>query len=242
MNISVRSHSLQYYTNYINYTAETAGRSFTTFTTPYSSNYIVLYITSLWIKGNSAYPVQFHIYPSVVNATHYMWNATVYRQITLTNVHFSLVIFNSDDVESSKKYFIVLQKWYNDMEGGFIALPIEFVDNFIMGLTSFEAVKGNCGHEYQWEFVNKTVDGVETFGANMLRSWHINDRCGLSWTESSIFYMMTWQCDPPFYYFNLSSGMCQPLCGGFNIEIPSAYTCDPCQNSKCYQCATNTTL
>lgn len=29
--------------------------------------------------------------------------------------------------------------------------------------------------------------------------------------------MMTWRCDPPYYYFNLTSGKCQTLCGGFNI-------------------------
>ena len=74
-----------------------------------------------------------------------MWNATVYQYIRLTNIHFSIVIFNSADVESSKKYFIVLQKWYNDANGGFIALPIEFVDNFIMGVTAFEASVANCG-------------------------------------------------------------------------------------------------
>lgn len=31
------------------------------------------------------------------------------------------------------------------MNGGFTTIPQEFVDNFIMGLTSFETVDGYCG-------------------------------------------------------------------------------------------------
>lgn len=63
----------------------------------------------------------------------------------ITNIHFSQIIFNSDDVQSSKKYFIVYETWINDMNGGFIEIPQEFVDNFIMGVTAFETVDGRCG-------------------------------------------------------------------------------------------------
>ena len=112
--------SLKYYVNTINYTAQAAGQQFTQFTTPYSGNYIVLFMTSLWIKGRTGYPVQFHVYPEVVNATHYLWNVTVYRRVMVTNVKFSQIMFNSDDVQSSEQYFIVYSKWYNDMEGGFL--------------------------------------------------------------------------------------------------------------------------
>ena len=137
---------LTYYTNTINYTAQTAGSQFRTFTEPLSSNYIVIFMTSLWIRGKTGYPVEFHIYPEVVNSSHYLWNITLYRRTLVTNVHFSEIIFNSDDVQSSEQYFIVYSRWYNDIDGGFLPVPIEFKDNFIMGLTSFEAVNGNCGH------------------------------------------------------------------------------------------------
>ena len=36
------------------------------------------------------------------------------------------------------------------MEGGFLPIPIEFVDNFIMGVTAFEVTDAACGFEYQW--------------------------------------------------------------------------------------------
>ena len=39
-------------------------------------------------------------------------------------------------------------------------IPIEFVDNFIMAITSFEAENGGCGFVYDWSFVNKTIGGV----------------------------------------------------------------------------------
>ena len=40
---------------------------------------------------------------------------------------------------------IFFSKWYNDMNGGFLPIPIEFIDNFIMGVTSFEQTDAACG-------------------------------------------------------------------------------------------------
>ena len=56
VNISTRSSTATtYYSNTINYTAQSAGMTFRKFTTPLSSNYIVLFITSLWTRGYSSY-------------------------------------------------------------------------------------------------------------------------------------------------------------------------------------------
>ena len=74
-----------------------------------------------------------------------MWNITLWKNVLVTNVHFSEIIFNSDDVESSEKYYIVFQKWYNDIDGGFLVIPEAFKDNFIMGITSFENSDAACG-------------------------------------------------------------------------------------------------
>ena len=86
-----------------------------------------------------------------------------------------------------------------------------------MGITSFEAVKANCGFEYQWEFNNSTVNGNTTFGVDLLYSWTTRNTCGFSWSESSILYMMTWQCVAPYTFFNLTSGLCQDFCGAFTF-------------------------
>lgn len=140
-------------------------------------------MTSLWIRGSfndgvTYYPVQFHIASQVLNTSHYLLNATLRTSCMVTNVHFSQIIFNSDDIASSEKYYVVFGKWYNDMNGGFTPIPAAFVDNFIMGVTSFETVDGHCGFEYQWEFA--TVGGE--FGVQLLRSWTIPDTCGFSWS------------------------------------------------------------
>jgi len=33
-----------------------------------------------------------------------------------------------------------------------------------MGATTFEVTDAGCGFEYQWQFVNKTVNGSDVFG------------------------------------------------------------------------------
>ena len=81
--------SLTYYVNEINYTSQAAGQQFTQFTNPLSGNYIVIFMTSLWIRATTGYPVQFHITPTVLNITHYQWNITLYQNLLVTNVHFS---------------------------------------------------------------------------------------------------------------------------------------------------------
>jgi hypothetical protein len=141
----------------------------------------------------------------------------VTSKVSVTNVHFSEVIFNADDVESSQKYSVVYETWNNDANGGFRAFPIEFRDNFIMGVTSFEVSKANCGFEYQWEYATQTVGGVTEDGINVLLSWTLTNTCGFSLSVSSVLYMMTWQCDPPFLYFNLTTRLCQTLCGGYTV-------------------------
>ena len=48
-------------------------------------------------------------------------------------------------MQSSGTYFIVFSRWFNNMDGGFLDIPIEFVDNFIMGVTAFEVTDAACG-------------------------------------------------------------------------------------------------
>jgi len=91
-----------------------------------------------------------------------------------------MIIFNSDDIQKSNKYYVIFGKWYNDINGGWTEIPQAFVDNFIMGVTSFETIDGHCGFEYQWEFANNSVTGV--FGVELLRSWTLTDTCGFSWS------------------------------------------------------------
>ena len=63
VNISDKSSSEKFYVNTINYTSQASGRAFTQFTTPYTGNYIVIFMTSLWIAGTFGKPLKFHVYP-----------------------------------------------------------------------------------------------------------------------------------------------------------------------------------
>ena len=53
--------------------------------------------------------------------------------------------------------------------------------------------------------------------------------------------MMTWQCDAPYLFFNLTSQLCQTDCGAFTVADPTTNTCEPCVNTLCYQCDSGNT-
>jgi hypothetical protein len=107
-------------------------------------------MTSLWIRGTFGFPIIFNIEAQVLNQSYYRLNASVYEMTNVTNVHFSLVIFNKDDVESSHKYFVVYEQWQNTANASFLEIPSAFIDNFIMGVTSFQVYDADCQFEYQW--------------------------------------------------------------------------------------------
>lgn len=108
-----------------------------------------------------------------------------------------------------------------------------------MAVTQFTTVSGQCGFEYQWFF---TANGTVPFGVNLISSWTVNSWCGFATVKSTIFYMMTWKCNGPYFYFNLSSNMCQDMCGSYYFGNTTTYTCDPCIDTTCYSCNTSTSL
>jgi len=68
VNITAKATSLKYFTEYINYTSQAATRPYNTFTSPLNSNIIVLFMTSLWIRGTIGNdtvqnPIDLRIYP-----------------------------------------------------------------------------------------------------------------------------------------------------------------------------------
>jgi site-specific DNA-adenine methylase len=58
-------------------------------------------MTNLWIQGTFGVPLQFHVTPTIVSTQIYKLNATLLTNAMITNVHFSQVIFNTVDIESS---------------------------------------------------------------------------------------------------------------------------------------------
>jgi hypothetical protein len=118
-----------------------------------------------------------------------------------------------------------------NVNGGFKELPEEFVDNFIMGLTDFETVDGKCGFEYQWIYA---VENGE-FGVDILYSEQVSGWCGFSKMTSTIFYMMTWKCEHPTPFFNLTTSLCQDECGLYYYENNTVLQCYSCEFG-CAEC------
>lgn len=91
--------------------------------------------------------------------------------------------------------------------GGFIPIPVEFVDNFIMGFTDFSSDRTSSIMDFQWDFASSSgVHGVKmpksvgqtplTLGTTVIK------RVGYT-----LFYMKTWIC-PNQTYFNPSKNLC----------------------------------
>lgn len=144
-----------------------------------------------------------------------------------------MIVFNEDDVESSKKYVLVFYTWETTSAGGFVEVPSAFVDNFILGMTDFDAVDGACIISYNWTFT--TVSGK--FGVQLATSTPgaTSYKCGLSRIKSTAFYMKTWQCPTQNPYFNLTSNLCQNGCSAYFFANTSVLQCQNCEwgCSKC---------
>ena len=57
-------------------------------------------------------------------------------------------------MESSRQYVIVYENYDLNGTGGFIEVPVEFVDNFILGFVDFTTEKTKAAIYFNWEFVN----------------------------------------------------------------------------------------
>ena len=128
-----------------------------------------------------------------------------------------MIVYDEADVLSSEKYFIITERIDYPTEGGFYKFPIQFTDNFIMGLVDFSGIRGQIVLHYNWEF--GTVDGE--YGAIIEKSlpneWSRLGVYALTRQGTMVFYMKTWLCPEGYDYFNLTTDMCQDECGGYNF-------------------------
>ena len=74
-------------------------------------------------------------------------------KIIIHKLHFSQIIYDEEDVEFSKEYVITAEKLDLDNSGGFLEIPQEFVDNFILGLTDFSTDSMSTVLVFNWNFV-----------------------------------------------------------------------------------------
>ena len=135
----------------------------------------------------------------------YLINITVGINIIVERLQYSMIIFDEADVLSSNTYFLVYYVVEFTSNGGFIPVPAEFTDNFIMGFLEFTSDRTRMAITFTWDFA--TVNGTHgvqmpvTVGRSPLKTFN-------NITRFTVFYMKTWLC-PNDTYINLTSNMCE---------------------------------
>jgi hypothetical protein len=123
----VASLSVKTYTNTINYTlqAQTIGSSYTTFSNPLTNNKILLFMTSMYISGVNDfagppfYALNLLVSANPVTTTTYLLTITYSINSAMTRLHFSMIIFDQADVQSSGQYMLIYDKICYGSTGGF---------------------------------------------------------------------------------------------------------------------------
>ena len=88
----------------------------------------------------------------------YLINITVGINIIVERLQYSMIIFDEADVLSSNTYFLVYYVVEFTSNGGFIPVPAEFTDNFIMGFLEFTSDRTRMAITFTWDFT--TVNGT----------------------------------------------------------------------------------
>lgn len=98
VNITLNRTTPNYYTNIINYTQQAVGLPYTTFLEPLNRNKVLLFLTSLFIRGTSGSgainPINFFVNSSVYSTTQYKISVELGVRSFITKLHFSIVIFD----------------------------------------------------------------------------------------------------------------------------------------------------
>ena len=126
VNISTKSTTLQTYTNRINYTQQAGSRTFKQFSVPLENSKVLLFLTTLFIKGTNEnlfpgiYPIDMNIYTEIESTSEYSITVTLETKINIIRLHFSQLIFDAEEVQKTRKYVLVYQNLNFDVSGGFI--------------------------------------------------------------------------------------------------------------------------
>lgn len=134
----------------------------------------------------------------------YSLNVSFGINAVIQKLHFSMIIFDQADVESSGQYVLVYEKFDFPKTGGFIPIPSQFYGNAIIGFVEFSSNQTGTCIDFKISF--QTVSGVD--GAYMPPSLpKPNPTLPLTRLGFSLFYMKTWLC-PNGTFFNITSGLC----------------------------------
>lgn len=113
VNISVKgtTTSPSIYTNTINFTQQSAGRLYQYFSTPLSSNKILLFMTSFFHSGTgesvTINPITILIDYTILTNQTYKLMVSLGIKDKVDKLHFSMIVFDQADVERSGLYLLI---------------------------------------------------------------------------------------------------------------------------------------
>lgn len=133
--------SIKNYVNTVNYATQagTIGSAYTQFSLPLTNNKILLFMTTLYVEGGTmdktgtAYPLNLNADATPVSATTYVFNVSYSINSKVTKLHFSMIVFDQFDVQSSGAYLLIYDKKCYTTTGGFYSFPSQFQSNFMIG-------------------------------------------------------------------------------------------------------------
>lgn len=135
--------------------------AFNTFPSPLEDNKIVLFLTSLEIWTSGYHKVEIEVGAHATSTDTYLMEVGIDFDARIMQLGFSQIIFNSEDVRSTLSYIIVFEEVEFSLSGPtFMELPVEFVDNFIMGFKIFTTQDDSTFNIIHFEWNFETVDGV----------------------------------------------------------------------------------
>ena len=126
-------------------------------------------------------------------------------QVNIARLHFSQIMVDIEDVESSNTYVVVVDQIDFPEEGGFLNVPQEFIDNFIIGLLDFSTNQTQAALYFNWEFISSPTFGVEVELSVPYAS--LQYQSALTRQGVTLFYIKTWY-SPALYYLNLATDLC----------------------------------
>lgn len=114
-NISVKgtTSSPSIYTNTINFTKQSTGLQYRYFSTPFSSNKILLFMTSFFHSGSNEAnitinnPIKILIDYEILNNETYKLMVSLGIKNRVDKLHFSMIVFDQADVERSGLYLLI---------------------------------------------------------------------------------------------------------------------------------------
>lgn len=232
VNISTPSSTTQTYTNTINYTAQTTalGMTYKKFSLPLTNNKILLFMTSLYITGvyesSTIYPVSLVVTSAPASNETYTLSVSASKNISIFRLHFSMIVFDQADVQSSGKYELVYARVDFTNAGGFYAFMAQFIPNFMLGITDLSSNRTLSAIVFDTEFITAAngTQGVNKPAQNCRNSSYTL-RYGMT-----VFYLKTWVC-PVGTFFDSATSDCV-ICAIANcLTCTNATACSKCNEA-----------